>query len=227
MNVRHCAVWRHWKPSRVKPLLNRAHMPDITTNGPLLPSKDPTKSVDEIILLMRDITLRKETEHKLMRADRMATIGFLAAGIAPRNQQPAGLHCRFCRGFAQAFKTRFHISLDDKMFRSFQEYLEIIQSEAYRCKDIIQNLQEFSRSSSNKFEIIPVDRIIRDTMSPFSAACQRFGYCHRLQKSSLQRFAHCFRKRIPIEAPFFEPLQQGLQHHGKRWHAISCFQQSG
>jgi len=130
------------------------------------PIKGPNEKVDEIILLMRDITLRKESEHRLMQADRMATIGFLSAGIAHEINNPLASIAGFAEGLLKRLK---HIStfLDDKMFRSFQEYLEIIQSEAYRCKDIIQNLQEFSRSSGNNFEIIPIDQIIRDTMSLF------------------------------------------------------------
>lgn len=130
------------------------------------PIKGPSGNVDEIILLMRDITRRKKSEHKLMQADRMATIGFLAAGIAHEINNPLASIAGFSEGLLKRLKS-FRTPLDDKMFKSFHEYLEIIQSEAYRCKDIIQNLQEFSRSASDEFETIPVDRIIRDTMSLF------------------------------------------------------------
>ena len=130
------------------------------------PIKGHGGNVDEIILLMRDITRRKESEHKLMQADRMATIGFLAAGIAHEINNPLASIAGFSEGLLKRLKS-FRTPLDDKMFKSFHEYLEIIQSEAYRCKDIIQNLQEFSRSASDEFETIPVDRVIRDTMSLF------------------------------------------------------------
>jgi len=130
------------------------------------PIKGPSGNVDEIILLMRDITRRKESEHKLMQADRMATIGFLAAGLAHEINNPLTSIAGFAEGLLKRLK---HVPtpLDDKMFKSFQEYLEIIQNEAYRCKDIIQNLQNFSRSSSDDFESIPIDRVIRDTISLF------------------------------------------------------------
>ena len=45
------------------------------------PVQDSTGRVYEILLLMRDITERKEYEYKLMQADRMAAIGFLSAGV--------------------------------------------------------------------------------------------------------------------------------------------------
>ena len=130
------------------------------------PIKDANGNVDEIILLMRDITRRKKSEHKLMQADRMATIGFLAAGIAHEINNPLASIAGFSEGLLKRIK-HIRTPLDEKVFDSFQEYLEIIQSEAYRCKDIIQTLQEFSRNTGDDFEPIPIDRIIRDTMSLF------------------------------------------------------------
>jgi signal transduction histidine kinase len=57
--------------------------------------------------------------------------------------------------------------LDHKQILAFEEYLDIINVEAYRCKDIIFNLQDFSRNSLDDFEILPIDAIIRDTLSLF------------------------------------------------------------
>ena len=130
------------------------------------PIKDTRGKLDEIILLMRDITRRKASEHKLMQADRMAAIGFLAAGIAHEINNPLTSIAGFAEGLLKRFKNG-PVTLDDKMVNSFKEYLEIIQTEAYRCKDIIQNLQEFSRNTNDDFEPISIDRIIRDTMSLF------------------------------------------------------------
>ena len=48
----------------------------------------------------------------------------------------------------------------DKVWASFKEYLEIINGEAYRCKDIIQNLRDFSSSSSDDYEPVDIDQII-------------------------------------------------------------------
>lgn len=130
------------------------------------PIKDPSGSVDEIIYLMRDVTRRKEYEHKLMQADRMATIGLLAAGISHEINNPLTSIAGFSEGLLKRL-TNIQAPVDEHYLRSFREYLDIINSEAYRCKDIIRNLQEFSRSSSDEYEPIPIDRIIRDTMSLF------------------------------------------------------------
>lgn len=130
------------------------------------PIHDPFGKVEEVILLMRDITARKEYEFKLMQADRMAAIGFLAAGIAHEINNPL----TSVAGFSEALLNRLSKIegfQDNKMLAPFQEYLEIINNEAYRCRDIIRNLQEFSRSSTDDYETLPIDQIINGTISLF------------------------------------------------------------
>lgn len=130
------------------------------------PIKGPTGGVDEFILLMRDVTQRKEYEHKLRETDRMATIGFLAAGIAHEINNPLTSIAGFAEGLVKRLK-KIKGSVDDPIFASFREYLEIICSEAHRCKKIIGNLQAFSESSSDAFEILKIESIIGDTLALF------------------------------------------------------------
>lgn len=130
------------------------------------PVRDPSGRVYEIILLMRDITQRKEYEYKLMQADRMAAIGFLAAGVAHEINNPL----TSIAGFSEALLKRLknpHGALSQQQMLAFEEYLGIINTEAYRCKDIICNLQDFSRNSLDDFEVLSIDGIIRDTLSLF------------------------------------------------------------
>jgi two-component system, NtrC family, sensor kinase len=130
------------------------------------PIREPSGSVYEILLLMRDITERKEYEYTLMQADRMAAIGFLAAGVAHEINNPL----TSIAGFSEALLKRIRNPVgtsDRKLMLAFEEYLHIINTEAYRCKDIICNLQDFSRNSLDDFEILSIDAIIRDTLSLF------------------------------------------------------------
>ena len=130
------------------------------------PVREPSGRVYEILLLMRDITERKEYEYKLMQADRMAAIGFLAAGVAHEINNPL----TSIAGFSEALLKRirnFKGALDHKQILAFEEYLDIINVEAYRCKDIIFNLQDFSRNSLDDFEILSINAILGDTLSLF------------------------------------------------------------
>lgn len=130
------------------------------------PIMDQNGRVAEIILLMRDVTKRKEYEFKLMQADRMAAIGFLAAGIAHEINNPLTSISGFSEGLLKRLNNVEGEEYGKKL-ESFREYLEIIHAEAYRCKNIIQKLQEFSRISADDFEPLQIDPIIMDTVSLF------------------------------------------------------------
>ena len=130
------------------------------------PIKDPQGNVAEIVLLMRDITDRKDYEFKLMQADRMAAIGFLAAGIAHEINNPLASIAGFSEGLLKRL-SKMEKLIDSEYLSTFKEYLNIINNEAYRCKDIIGNLQDFSRSSEDDYEIIQIDQLIDATASLF------------------------------------------------------------
>jgi two-component system NtrC family sensor kinase len=130
------------------------------------PIRDPSGRVYEILLLMRDITERKEYEYKLMQADRMAAVGFLAAGVAHEINNPLTSIAGFSEALIKRLK-KTGSNLDKRQILAFEEYLGIINAEAYRCKEIICNLQDFSRNSSDDFTILSIDEIIRATLSLF------------------------------------------------------------
>ncbi|MDQ7781745.1 MAG: histidine kinase dimerization/phospho-acceptor domain-containing protein [Desulfomonilaceae bacterium] len=128
------------------------------------PVIDPFGRVSQIVLLMRDITQRKEYELKLMQADRMAAIGLLAGSIAHEINNPLTSIAGFAEGLLRRLK-KAPQSSSDKVLESFEEYLQIIFDEAYRCKDIIQNLLDYSRKSSDGNEALEINHIIRETIS--------------------------------------------------------------
>ena len=130
------------------------------------PVKDPFGGIDEIILVMSDISERKEYEFKLIQADKMSTVGFLAAGVAHEINNPLTSIAGFSEGLLKRLATP-GIFENEKFPSYLREYLEIINSEAYRCRDIIRNLLDYSRNSGDDFNVIPIDATIRDTMALF------------------------------------------------------------
>ncbi len=128
------------------------------------PLRDRWGQVEEVTLFMRDITKRKEYEFKLMQADRMAAIGLLADGIAHEINNPLTSIAGFSEALLKRLNAESEVS-EVKKLKIFLEYLEIINNEAHRCKDIVRQLHEFSRKSTQDHEILDVDQIIRDTVS--------------------------------------------------------------
>lgn len=129
-----------------------------------MPLRSDGGQVEEVVLLMRDITERKRWEMQLMQTHRMAAVGLLADSIAHALNNPL----TSIAGFSEALLKRLEKTngnLDSKMLKTMLEYLAIINSEAYRCKDIIHQLQDFSRTSSEQNEILNIDQILRSTVN--------------------------------------------------------------
>lgn len=128
------------------------------------PISDAFGKVDEIILIMRDISERKDYEFRLMQTDRMVSVGFLATSLAHEINNPLTSIAGFSEGLLKRMRTK-GLFQDEKVMASFKDYLDIINSEAYRCKDIIQNLREFNSSTSFESEPLDIDQIIQGTIS--------------------------------------------------------------
>jgi signal transduction histidine kinase len=128
------------------------------------PISDAFGKVDEIILIMLDISERKDYELRLMQTDRMVSVGFLATSLAHEINNPLTSIAGFSEGLLKRMKTK-GLFRDEKVMASFKDYLAIINSEAYRCKDIIQNLREFNSDTSFESERLDIDKIIQGTIS--------------------------------------------------------------
>ncbi|MDJ0810686.1 MAG: histidine kinase dimerization/phospho-acceptor domain-containing protein [Desulfobacterales bacterium] len=140
------------------------------------PIADARGQVEEVILIMRDITERKEFEFRSMQNDRMVSVGFLATSLAHEINNPLTSIAGFSEGLLKRLKRR-DLEDDGRLLASFREYLEIINSEAYRCKDIIQNLREFSKNASDEYETLQIDVIIAETI----ALVRQHAKDHRIQ----------------------------------------------
>jgi two-component system NtrC family sensor kinase len=125
--------------------------------------EDPLGSAPRVLLLMRDITKRKEEEMNLMRADRLATIGLLAAGIAHEINNPLTSIAGFSEGLLKRVKQQGAID-EDQLIRALEDYLQIINQEAHRCSNIIRNLIRYSQKTTENMTSLDIVQIIQDTI---------------------------------------------------------------
>jgi PAS domain S-box-containing protein len=126
------------------------------------PIADPLAG-NQALLLIRDVSERRAQELQLLQAEKMSSIGMLAAGVAHEINNPM----TSVAGYAEALQRRFRGAPDlsgDPRLEDFPHYLEIIVREVYRCKGIIDSLLSFSRKSEGALGHVDLNEIVREVL---------------------------------------------------------------
>ncbi|MBW2478310.1 MAG: PAS domain S-box protein [Deltaproteobacteria bacterium] len=126
------------------------------------PIQDPG-GFNRALIFVRDITERRTKELQLLQAEKMSSIGVLAAGVAHEINNPM----TSVAGYAEALLRRFRDNPElheDPRLEDFANYLSIIVREVYRCKDIIESLLSFSRKSDGSMGQLDLNRIIGEVL---------------------------------------------------------------
>ena len=117
--------------------------------------------VTHVITLGEDISDRKRMEESLLTNEKLASIGKLAAGIAHEINNPLAA----IAGCVEGLISRLADSELSRLgaLEDFPEYLKIIEDEIGRCKGIIKNLLDFSRSKEILQQEINVNETLEQT----------------------------------------------------------------
>ncbi len=108
----------------------------------------------------------EEIQQHLTQSEKLSAIGQLAAGVAHELNNPLG----GILGYAQFTLEKLHKNIKDgdaqKYAPKYVKYLEDIETQARRCKTIVQNLLRFSRTSrTTDFTDINANQVIEDTLT--------------------------------------------------------------
>ncbi|MGH9670910.1 MAG: histidine kinase dimerization/phospho-acceptor domain-containing protein, partial [Terriglobales bacterium] len=107
------------------------------------------------IILVDDITERVGLESQLTQAEKMSSIGLLAAGVAHEVNTPLAV----ISSYAQMLSKR--VQSDPKQ----AELLEKITAQTFRASEIVNNLLNFSRTSGAEFSNVDVNKVITETLA--------------------------------------------------------------
>src|SRR5947209_7536832 len=103
-----------------------------------------------------------ERSRQLVRSERLASVGFLAAGVAHEINNPLQ-SIAFC---ADALERRLTDLLGrfPREHEAVNKYLKMIQQEAFRCKSITQNLLEFSRVGEGQRQPTDLAKVVQSVL---------------------------------------------------------------
>lgn len=107
------------------------------------------------LIIVDDITERMELESQLSQAEKMSSIGLLAAGVAHEVNTPLAV----ISSYAQMLHK--HINGDERL----TSLLDKITRQTFRASEIVNNLLNFSRTGGGEFSEISVNKVISDTLA--------------------------------------------------------------
>ena len=117
----------------------------------------------QVLVFKRDVTLEKEYQSQFYQAEKMATVGTLAAGVAHEINNPLTA----INGFAQGLDRRIRKirgQIDPDLEQEFKEYTDTIIKECGRCRDIVRTLLTFSRPKAVALSPVDINTCVSDTL---------------------------------------------------------------
>lgn len=110
-----------------------------------------------LVVILKDVSQRKEQQQRLQIAARLADIGQLAAGVAHEINTPLASIALRAESLMKAAEDPRLLAVDS--FKNFPRYLKTIDEEIFRCKKIIGALLDFSRARKAEVRAIDVNAL--------------------------------------------------------------------
>ena len=107
------------------------------------------------IALVDDITDRVTLEAQLAQADKLSSIGLLAAGVAHEINTPLAVISSYAQMLSKQLRADIRLG----------PVLDKITKQSFRAAEIANGLLNFSRTSTTEFRETDLNQVIRDTLS--------------------------------------------------------------
>jgi len=126
-----------------------------------------SKDLEQIgrLIIFDDVTDRAELEQRLVQADKLSSIGLLAAGVAHEVNTPLAVISTYAQMLAKQVANDEQKSI----------LLDKIAKQTFRASEIVNSLLNFSRTSTTSFGDVDLNKVIRETMSLLEHQIQKVG----------------------------------------------------
>ena len=122
------------------------------------------------LVIFDDVTDRAELERRLVQADKLSSIGLLAAGVAHEVNTPLAVISTYAQMLGK------QVAGDEQKAK----ILEKIARQTFRASEIVNSLLNFSRTSTTELSEIHLNRIIQETVSLLEHQFNKAGIQVRL-----------------------------------------------
>ena len=126
------------------------------------------------LIIFDDVTDRAELEQRLVQADKLSSIGLLAAGVAHEVNTPLAVISTYAQMLAK------QVAED----AAKSQILDKIAKQTFRASEIVNSLLNFSRTSSTSFGPVNLNRTIQETLSLLEHQLQKAGVIIRTDFAS-------------------------------------------
>lgn len=117
------------------------------------------------LVIMDDVTERDELERRLVQADKLSSIGLLAAGVAHEVNTPLAVISTYAQMLAK------QVHGDEQK----SKLLDKIAKQTFRASEIVNSLLNFSRTSSTDFADLDLNRVLSETLSLLEHQFEKAG----------------------------------------------------
>src|SRR6204780_1700956 len=135
--------------------LNDVALNDVTLNIAIAPLISRDGAQIGRLIIFDDVTDRAELERRLVQADKLSSIGLLAAGVAHEVNTPLAVISTYAQMLAR------QIAGDAQK----APLLEKIARQTFRASEIVNSLLNFSRTSPTEFVPVELNKVIRETLT--------------------------------------------------------------
>ncbi|SMC70776.1 two-component system sensor histidine kinase AtoS [Sporomusa malonica] len=115
--------------------------------------KDSTDKIIGAVVVFKDLTEQHRLQAQILRAERLASLGELMAGVAHEIRNPLTA----IKGFVQYLQ-------DTDTEEERQEYMPVIIKEVDRVNRVIETLLYFSRPCKTNYKLVDINGLIKETL---------------------------------------------------------------